>query len=285
MKVLWYIGNKKEESSLTILYRNINKYSSFEWIPFSSAEEAYKLDGDILIGTTRIFNDTNFSKKLQEKFKCFLFIHGIGKLEIDHSILIQNYSKFDHIPKLVSSKYIYNILKKCRIESTIIPFGYNPEQFLYKERTHNNLIFGMCFQKRKAHRKGWDLYPKMKKKGFNVKTALDIPHKDIHSFFQNVDVFVNASPDDGRETFCLPLLEAAACGCMIITTPVGVSQEIIENDGVLCNKNEIISEMENVSKLGLPLIRENGKSIYTRVNNNWSWESTIKIWESVLCVV
>ena len=43
-------------------------------------------------------------------------------------------------------------------------------------------------------------------------------------------------------SFCLPVIEAAAYGCYVISTPVGISASLLRNNrgGTLCEKKDIV---------------------------------------------
>jgi hypothetical protein len=54
------------------------------------------------------------------------------------------------------------------------------------------------------------------------------PHAEMPGFYRGLDVYVCASRSEGTPT---PALEAAACGCVLVSTKVGTMPELIE-DGV-----------------------------------------------------
>ena len=97
----------------------------------------------------------------------------------------------------------------------------------------------------------------------------------LFDWYSKGDVFVYPSL---YENFGQPILEAAAAGLPIISTPVGVAREIITNNttGFLFNGDD--QELtDRINQLTDPSQREEiGKAVRERVRNRYGWEEIIK---------
>ncbi|MFW6110118.1 MAG: glycosyltransferase family 4 protein [Patescibacteria group bacterium] len=81
-----------------------------------------------------------------------------------------------------------------------------------------------------------ELFITAKKLGLNshVKFAGSVPHEDIHERYQNADVFVLPSLNEGMSN---SLLEAMACQLPVIATNTGGTAELVdESNGIIVEK-------------------------------------------------
>jgi glycosyltransferase involved in cell wall biosynthesis len=62
-----------------------------------------------------------------------------------------------------------------------------------------------------------------------------VPHEEVPSFYRAADVLVYPS---FNETFGLPILEAMACGCPVVTSNVTAMPEVAGGAAVLCDPHE-----------------------------------------------
>ena len=110
-----------------------------------------------------------------------------------------------------------------------------------------------------------------------------IPDEDLPAFYNLANLFIFPSLYEG---FGLPVLEAFACGCPVVTTKTGCTKEVADEAAILAdpyNIKEIAEKMELVltdSKLREELIKKG----FERVKH-FSWEKcaaeTIKVFHSL----
>ncbi len=99
--------------------------------------------------------------------------------------------------------------------------------------------------------------------------------KELIKYYQNADIFVYTSL---YENFGQTILEAAAAGLPIISTPVGVALDIVENKktGFIVNFNDKNAIIESVQKLRDESKRKRyGEKIKDIVKKNFSWDKVI----------
>ena len=98
---------------------------------------------------------------------------------------------------------------------------------------------------------------------------------ELFNWYRKGDIFVYPSL---YENFGQPILEAAAAGLPIISTPVGVAQEIITDNetGFLFNGDdqELTDRIAQLTDLSLR--EEMGKTIRERARSLYGWEKIIK---------
>ena len=98
---------------------------------------------------------------------------------------------------------------------------------------------------------------------------------ELFNWYSKGDIFVYPSL---YENFGQPILEAAAAGLPIISTPVGVAQEIITDNktGFLFNGDdqELTDRITQLTDLSLR--KEMGKALRERVRSLYGWEGIIK---------
>ena len=72
--------------------------------------------------------------------------------------------------------------------------------------------------------------------------------EDLLSLFKTADVFLLTSLYEG---YGMTLVEAAACGCSIITTPVGIADEIVKDteNGFICEVHDVECVSERIIEL------------------------------------
>ena len=102
-----------------------------------------------------------------------------------------------------------------------------------------------------------------------------VAQSEITEWYSKGDIFVYPSL---YENFGQPILEAAAAGLPIISTPVGVAQEIITDNktGFLFNGDdqELTDRITQLTDLSLR--KEMGKALRERVRSLYGWEGIIK---------
>lgn len=102
-----------------------------------------------------------------------------------------------------------------------------------------------------------------------------VPEPDLPALYASCDVFV--VPTRAQENFGLPVLEAAACACPVVATPVGSLPEIMAMAGspYLSADNSaagLASAIERaLSELARPAIRARLVRDAERVRAEWDW--------------
>lgn len=122
----------------------------------------------------------------------------------------------------------------------------------------------------------WDI--KLHKRFFKQKNVvLAGPKDDVVPYLQAMDIFVMPSL---TETTSLSTLEAMACGCAVIATPVGYIKEYIQPglNGFLFPKKEVVVLMRLIEKLiKNESVRANlGNAARRTVIERFSWNKTVE---------
>lgn len=105
-----------------------------------------------------------------------------------------------------------------------------------------------------------------------------VTHDKVIDLLYETDIF--ALPTDYPEGFPTGVLEAAMCGCCIITTNAGGSKELIIDDsyGIILKENSVpeikdtlVNFLEHKEK-----IYEKGSNVQKRVKEKFTWEVTVE---------
>jgi glycosyltransferase involved in cell wall biosynthesis len=100
----------------------------------------------------------------------------------------------------------------------------------------------------------------------------------VRYYHNEIDVYVEMSTTAGRQN---GMIEAAACGCPVISAPVGITPELIRHgeNGFVCDV-----DAGHLAML-LRMIRSTGKdlawSLYQDIEQAWSWKAQAKIFEEM----
>jgi phosphatidylinositol glycan class A protein len=73
-----------------------------------------------------------------------------------------------------------------------------------------------------------------------------VPHKDVRNVLVRGHIFLNTSL---TEAFCIAIVEAAACGLLVVSTNVGGVTEVLPHDMIYlapCNPVSLTEELEKV---------------------------------------
>ncbi len=123
---------------------------------------------------------------------------------------------------------------------------------------------------------GLEELKKMKenKKLKNVEFLGFIPDKNLNNFYNSLDLFIAPTTYDG---FCMPGLEAMACGCPILVSNTGALPEVAGNAGITVNPNnsiEITRAILNVKNN--PYLKKKMSENGIRHAQKFSWEKCVK---------
>ena len=148
-----------------------------------------------------------------------------------------------------------------------------------------NIIVGYSGSKAHDWRKGVSKYiiPAAKKAKAGVKLAMlstgdYIPLDKMHTFYNQLDCYVCASSSEGMS---LSVLEAAACGCPVITTRCSGNTEIIKEGitGFFVNRKvESIADKIEMFRRDRKLLSEMSNNVAEDVKNMWGWDNRASKW-------
>lgn len=183
-----------------------------------------------------------------------------------------------------NSVLLYRELKKIHKNVFYVPNGINEKMFYMKKQIplqRKNIVVGHVGKQ--STRKGQVEYllPAVKKSNAdklfhmnNHKTK--IPHKDIVNLYQDMDIFVVASKEDGTPN---PALEAMACGRPVISNYIGNMPEAIKDgwNGFLVKKeiDEYVDKI-NWCRDNREKVIEMGLNARKEIEENWTWQKKSK---------
>jgi hypothetical protein len=116
------------------------------------------------------------------------------------------------------------------------------------------------------------LTPVAKALSINLELALDIPHSNMVDFYNKLDVCVCVSEDDGGPNH---ILEAQACGIPVVSTRVGIAEELIKDghNGLLIDRSkaDLTSALEKLRDE--PELRQAmGRNARQEILKNWTYK-------------
>lgn len=165
--------------------------------------------------------------------------------------------------------------------------GLHPNIFRVSQSINQNIFFKTKVGKSKRFTVGWSGNYNNPLKNFELireavsKTrarfvyANNLSREDLNIWYNSLDCVICASKSEGGP---LMLLEAGAVGIPVISTPVGLSREIINH-----NKNGIIVNWQPQSisaAVNILLAEKNnrermGKELQSKIIRNWTYKSRI----------
>lgn len=123
-----------------------------------------------------------------------------------------------------------------------------------------------------------ELFSELKERYEDVTWLGAISHDKVIDLLNETDIYV--LPTDYPEGFPTGVLEAAMCGCCIVTTKAGGSKELIIDDsyGIIMEENTIEQLAKTLEYLTRhrELIESSGRNVKGRVQQNFTWEATVK---------
>jgi len=181
----------------------------------------------------------------------------------------------------------YDVFKDIVTDKPLLkcPHGVNLDLFKKKDRPLNKrFVVGMAGRPGSHGQKGFDEVKKVcDELGIYLKTAYygkkKIPFEQMPDFYAGLNAYVCFSKSEGLQN---PLLEAGAMGVPLISTKVGVAEELIEQgkSGILIDRNHF--SLKNA----LHEINEKmSKAIYQEVSENWGWEKAIGKYEEMFDMI
>jgi len=288
----------------------------WSYAAIAQALEKYNPYGDLKLHTEPIKKNEKHIKKIYKKYDRF-FVFGwqtyerINFLPKKQTLIgIHSYHGWDdrkttpdnkneiHPPrKLVDflngfprvnavSKQLTDVFQRAGVKKIVYtPNGVDVEMFKPMHKPHRGFVVGYSGSKAHDWRKGVSQFikPATKKARVDLKIAMlssgdYIDLKNMPAFYNELDTYVCASSSEG---FSLSVLEAAACGCPIISTKVGGCVNLIQ-DG----KNGFLVDRDvNAIKDKIVLLKENedlrqkiSEQMVKDVKKKWSWSIRATDW-------
>jgi len=226
---------------------------------------------------------------------------------ITKNILINNIKQADLIC-VTSNVLKKHCLKYSQKTSVIIPFGIDFSKFNRHEKiTKHEFVIGCvksletvyridllidAFSKiQKTHKNtslkllivgGGSLEHELKAKvnelGINhvVEFTGKVPHEDVPKYYQKMDVFCNLST---YESFGVSIIEAMACGAVVISTKTEGAEEIISNENIgllieIGNLDQLVEKMNELIK-NSQLRNQLSEAALKYVQEKYDWNNNV----------
>jgi glycosyltransferase involved in cell wall biosynthesis len=182
----------------------------------------------------------------------------------------------------VSNKILYNDFKSKfkKLKVFYTPFGVDTDLFYKKtEPELYNNVFGWVGNSSRSVKRYNNISNIFKSLGAEYE-FLTVDHNSkfdkskMNDFYNKIGTLVCFSISEGTPN---PILEAAACGRNIISTPVGNVPDLIR-------KNKSIQVVSSIDDLKRAIIftfknsnkvKDNGSFLNKEIYNNWTWEKRV----------
>jgi len=193
----------------------------------------------------------------------------------------------------VPNQQLYERFKDSHPIVELTPGGVDTKLFcpISTASPERKITVGWAGSKNNMHVKGFRglelITAACKRVGYLFKPALkEVKHRnerEMASYYQNdIDIYVDASISAGRQN---GLVEAGACGKPLISTRVGIAEQLIKDriNGVLVDRNinSIAQGLVNIT----PYINLFGERIREEIEENWSWEKHVPKFENLFSEV
>jgi glycosyltransferase involved in cell wall biosynthesis len=243
----WYQSVFVKKPSLN--HFQVRGFDYSEATPYAPLSDADIPDGDIIIATWwETAFGVNVLSPLKGKRIYFVQHHEVHKhLPYD----LSSGSYFLPIHKIAISQWLVEAMRTEYGDEDVdlVPNGVDTEQFSALPRSKNKVpTIGLIYSNSSfkglpiaadAIAKVHKVFPDLKVVAFGREPAQNIklkfpnleyhylpPQGDIKDIYAKCDVYLCSSHSEG---FALPILEAMACRCPVVSTKVGVAPEAIEH--------------------------------------------------------
>ena len=178
------------------------------------------------------------------------------------------------------SKRLYNLLIKNGLSITYTPNGVDTNFFIPGKR-NNSFIISSASASKNDWNKGVKefIIPVCQTLSFPVIYADGkLKHTDMVRFYNSSHCYVCMSKSEGMS---LSVLEAASCGCIIISTECGDIKELInhEQNGFIIerSKDELTRTINKIC-FNRELINIFQEKIRETVVKSWDWSKRVDLW-------
>ena len=232
-------------------------------------------------------------------FLCDYQYHLIEKNQIPRDKLIlairsdvrhEFYNSRDNVMRVakviaVSSKGLQERFEKLHDKVFLAPGGVDSDKFYYRERTLPEKIRvgwsgstknfgeefrGIHFIRKACEKLGFTFSPAIREEKMrNEDEMVEYYHNDI-------DIYVEMSAGAGRQN---GLVEAASCGVPVISSKVGVAENLIVPgvNGLIGERN--IEDIERCLKEIIPIAKDCASRMRRDIEDKWSWKAQSKLFE------
>ncbi|KDO29591.1 hypothetical protein SPRG_05544 [Saprolegnia parasitica CBS 223.65] len=98
-----------------------------------------------------------------------------------------------------------------------------------------------------------------------------VPHAEVRNVLSQGHIFLNSSL---TESFCIAILEAAACGLYVVSTRVGGVPEVLPPDMIRFSKDITPEDLADAVVESLPLLAKvNKQEFHDRVQQMYNWDA------------
>jgi glycosyltransferase involved in cell wall biosynthesis len=104
-----------------------------------------------------------------------------------------------------------------------------------------------------------------------------LPYDQMPAFYQGIDIYICASREEGS---CRSVLEAMACGCVIISTDCGSINELVVHgeNGLIIDRtpNSLVNALTYLqnNKHLIPIMKERSRKIVSK----YDWPNVVDYW-------
>lgn len=177
------------------------------------------------------------------------------------------------------SRRLQRLFEKSGLETTYTPNGVNINTFVLNKRSD-----GFVVASAGALKNDWNkgilriVSPVCRKTKIKLTHATKLAYQQMPNFYNGAHCYVCASRSEGMS---LSILEAASCGCVIVSTRCGdIDQLIIDGvnglfiDRTKSSLSKALMKLKEDPNL-VCLLRE---KIRKTIEEKWSWEHQIQHW-------
>jgi len=183
------------------------------------------------------------------------------------------------------SARLHQLLQKSGLECCYTPNGVDTEVFRPSPR-RGNFVASCVAARKNDWNKGVQKIIRPSCEQSNVELINSQSNRTINrnmpEFYNKSHCYICASKSEGMP---LSVLEAAACGCVIISTSCGDIIKLVENEynGFLVKRtiNDISCALDIV-KSNLPLWHEMSVRMRQTIEDRWSWQLNASRWTNFL---
>lgn len=240
------------------------------------------------------YHHHEFSKNLKQYFlvSCLIYVSKIFEKDVKLIKVINNNTRLLHSGVDTS---FFKDLKNTSLHKTFtiglfgvhVPDGKDRKGSVLLVRTVKRLLNLGYYPKFLIVGYGWKkLVKHLCRMGLNVSYKVNVASKEMPKLYNKLDLYLITSLIEGGP---LTLLEAAACRVPIISTPVGLSLEILTkpscgrilngfDDGEIATA--IINDIENYKAA-----KDRAICVQNEIQKNWNWKCTYSDLHDIYCNV
>ena len=201
-----------------------------------------------------------------------------GHNVIASSKFVRYLSQFKSV-NTVSAR-LKNVLNKSGIKATYTPNGVDVSVFCPKERVSSKLIACCVAAPKNDWNKGVNdiIMPACKRAGVKLicSSTNKTHNSNMESFYNKSHVYICASKSEGMP---MSILEAAACGCVVISTRCGDIVRLVDNKSGFLVERSITAIAEKLVRCkDIVRWKKMSDSIRYNIESKWRWEINAPKW-------